>query len=278
MNIIRIPDELLAESSQSVQVFDYNSTQEISKQQIILNQNIFSFLVEGTKEIVLENSSLSITNSKFLIMKSGHCLMTEKLSETKNYKSVLLFFSNDILLKFIRKFKLNSIEPTDYKPVFSFEYDAFIKGFVNSLLDISKLSKNTQRVLLEVKFEEIMLYLIETRGIDFLLSLTLNNSVPAQKFIRIVESNQLSKLTLNELAFLCDMSISTFKREFEKQYSESPSKWFQNKRLEYAHSLLNQEQRSSSEIYFEVGYENLSSFIQAYKSKYGVTPKHHQKI
>jgi AraC-like DNA-binding protein len=278
MNIIRIPDELLAESSRSVQVFDYNSTQEISKQQIILNQNIFSFLVEGTKEIVLENSSLSITNSKFLIMKSGHCLMTEKLSETKNYKSVLLFFSNDILLKFIRKFKLNSIEPTDYKPVFSFEYDAFIKGFVNSLLDISKLSKNTQRVLLEVKFEEIMLYLIETRGIDFLLSLTLNNSVPAQKFIRIVESNQLSKLTLNELAFLCDMSISTFKREFEKQYSESPSKWFQNKRLEYAHSLLNQEQRSSSEIYFEVGYENLSSFIQAYKSKYGVTPKHHQKI
>lgn len=278
MNIIRIPDELLAESSQSVQVFDYNSTQEISKQQIILNQNIFSFLVEGTKEIVLENSSLSITNSKFLIMKSGHCLMTEKLSETKNYKSVLLFFSNDVLLKFIRKFKLNSIEPTDYKPVFSFEYDAFIKGFVNSLLDISKLSKNTQRVLLEVKFEEIMLYLIETRGIDFLLSLTLNNSVPAQKFIRIVESNQLSKLTLNELAFLCDMSISTFKREFEKQYSESPSKWFQNKRLEYAHSLLNQEQRSSSEIYFEVGYESLSSFIQAYKSKYGVTPKHHQKI
>ncbi|KLT68342.1 helix-turn-helix domain-containing protein [Flavobacterium sp. ABG] len=278
MDIIRIPDELLAESSQSVQVFDYNSTQEISKQQIILNQNIFSFLVEGTKEIVLENSSLSITNSKFLIMKSGHCLMTEKLSETKNYKSVLLFFSNDVLLKFIRKFKLNSIEPTDYKPVFSFEYDAFIKGFVNSLLDISKLSKNTQRVLLEVKFEEIMLYLIETRGIDFLLSLTLNNSVPAQKFIRIVESNQLSKLTLNELAFLCDMSISTFKREFEKQYSESPSKWFQNKRLEYAHSLLNQEQRSSSEIYFEVGYENLSSFIQAYKSKYGVTPKHHQKI
>lgn len=278
MNIIRIPDELLAESSQSVQVFDYNSTQEISKQQIILNQNIFSFLVEGTKEIILENSSLSITNSKFLIMKSGHCLMTEKLSETKNYKSVLFFFSNDILLKFIRKFKLNSIEPTDYKPVFSFEYDAFIKGFVNSLLDISKLSKNTQRVLLEVKFEEIMLYLIETRGIDFLLSLTLNNSIPAQKFIRIVESNQLSKLTLNELAFLCDMSISTFKREFEKQYSESPSKWFQNKRLEYAHSLLNQEQRSSSEIYFEVGYENLSSFIQAYKSKYGVTPKHHQKI
>jgi AraC-like DNA-binding protein len=40
--------------------------------------------------------------------------------------------------------------------------------------------------------------------------------------------------------------------------------------------LLNQKHKKSSEIYFEVGYENLSSFIQAYKSKYNKTPKQHQ--
>lgn len=74
------------------------------------------------------------------------------------------------------------------------------------------------------------------------------------------------------------MSVSTFKREFEKHYTESPVKWFQNKRLEYARHLLNNTKKSPSEIYFEVGYENLSSFIQAYKLKYGTTPKHHQKI
>ena len=73
------------------------------------------------------------------------------------------------------------------------------------------------------------------------------------------------------------MSVSTFKREFEKYYSESPIKWFQNKRLEYAHYLLSQE-KSPSEVYFEAGYENLSSFSQAYKTKYGVTPKHHKLI
>ena len=73
------------------------------------------------------------------------------------------------------------------------------------------------------------------------------------------------------------MSVSTFKRKFEKHYTESPVKWFQNKRLEYAHHLLYKQQKSSSEIYLEVGYENLSSFIQAYKSKYGVTPKQHHK-
>lgn len=73
------------------------------------------------------------------------------------------------------------------------------------------------------------------------------------------------------------MSISTFKREFEKHYATSPIKWFQNKRLEHAHYLMNKEQKSSSDIYLEIGYENLSSFIKAYKSKYGMTPKQHHK-
>lgn len=277
MKIITLPDELNLEDSQSVQVFDYHSSQEIAKQQIILNQNTFSFLTEGTKEVIFDNSALSIDNSKFLIMKSGHCLMTEKLSDIRNYRSVLLFFTNEAVLKFIRKTGLNKAESTEYKSVYSFGYDEFIQRFVNSLLDISKLAKDIQKKLLEVKLEEIMLYLKAVYGTDFLHSLTANSNDTTQKFIRTVESNLLSKLTLKELAFLCGMSVSTFKRVFEKHYSESPIKWFQNKRLEHSHYLLKQEQKSSSEIYFEVGYENLSSFIQAYKSKYGITPKQHHK-
>ncbi|AWM12746.1 AraC family transcriptional regulator [Flavobacterium sediminis] len=277
MKIITIPDELNLNTSQSVQVYDYSSSQEAARKQIVLNQNILSFLTEGTKDVVFDNSALSIDNSKFLLMKSGHCLMTEKLSEVKNYRSVLLFFSNETVLQFLRKNKVTPSEPTEFRSVHAFAYDDFIRRFVNSLLDIAKLPKTVREKLLAVKFEEIMLYLTEIYGSEFLYSLTANSSDTSQRFIRTIESNQLSKLSLKELAFLCGMSVSTFKREFEKHYSESPSKWFQNKRLEHAHFLLNQRQKNSSEIYFEVGYENLSSFIQAYKSKYGITPKQQVK-
>jgi len=276
MDIIKLPESLNSENSQTVLVYDYCSSKEISKQQIILNQNTFSFLIEGNKEVIFDNSDLSIDNHKFLIMKSGHCLMTEKLSEIKNYRSILLFFTNETLSKFIQKFELNNIEQNEYKSVYSFEYDNFIKRFVDSLIDITKLSKTVQKKIIEVKFEEIMLYLIELHGTHILHSLKSNNDNLNQNFTRTVESNQLKKLTLKELAFLCNMSVSTFKREFEKHYSESPIKWFQNKRLEHAYYLLNQKHKKSSEIYFEVGYENLSSFIQAYKSKYNKTPKQHQ--
>ncbi|MFD2943421.1 helix-turn-helix domain-containing protein [Flavobacterium notoginsengisoli] len=278
MKTITLPDEMNLEKSQHVHVVDYSSSKDVSKQQIILNHNIISFLIEGTKEVIFDTKELSITPSKFLIMRSGNCLMTEKrVSETSGYKSILLFFSNEMVHNFIRKMELEKSESIEPKSVYAFDYDDFLKRFVDSLTDISKLSKAVQIKLLEVKFEEIMLYLTAQCGTDFLYSLTTNSNDISQKFIRTIENSHLSKLTLKELAFLCNMSVSTFKREFEKYYSESPIKWFQNKRLEHAHYLLSQE-KSPSEVYFEAGYENLSSFSQAYKTKYGVTPKYHKTI
>lgn len=278
MVTITLPDEMNLEKTQQIYVVDYRSSKDVSKQQIILNQNIISFLIQGTKEAVFDNAAFSIDSSKFLVMKSGNCLMTEKkISENSSYRSVLLFFSNEMVHNFIRKMEFKDFESIDAKSLYAFDYDEFIQRFVYSLVDISKLLGEIKYKLLEVKFEEIMLYLTERYGTEFLYSLTVNSDNATQKFIQIIENSHLSKLTLKELAFLCNMSVSTFKREFEKHYGESPIKWFQNKRLEFAHYLLQQEQKNPSEIYFEAGYENLSSFTQAYKLKYGVTPKQNQK-
>lgn len=277
MKTITLPDELVLDTSLSINVFDYKSDQEISKQQIILDKNTFSFLREGTKEVFFDNSSFSIDSKEFLLMKSGNCLMTEKLSDQRNnYGSVLLFFSNEMVLQFIRKFEINKTDYPTYPSVYSFRYDPFIQRFVQSLLDINRLSTNAQKNLLETKFEEIMLYLIERKGPDFLYALTSNRNDISEKFVQTVESNQLNKLNLKELAFLCNMSVSSFKREFKKHYDESPMKWFQDKRLEYACQLIKEEQKRPSDIFFQVGYDNLSSFVQAYKGKFGVTPKRHQ--
>lgn len=277
MKTITLPDELKLNSSLSIEICDYESTQEISKQQIVLNKNTFSFLQEGTKEVFFDNSSYSINNSQFLLMKSGNCLMTEKLSSIQEYyRSVLFFFSNEDVLKFVRKFELHPTSARTYYSTYSFDYDAFIKRFVESLLDISNLSKSIQGNILDVKFEEIMLYLMEFKGVDFLYSLISDSDNHTQKFIQTVESNKLNKLSIKELSFLSNMSESTFKREFEKHFHSSPSKWFQEKRLEHSAFLLKNKSKRPSDIFEEIGYENLSNFIQAFKVKYGMTPKQYQ--
>jgi AraC-like DNA-binding protein len=277
MKIITLPDELNLNSSLSISVYNYESTKEISKQQILLNKNTFSFLQEGKKEVFFDNSSFAIDDSQFLLMKSGHCLMTEKLSNNvAYYRSVLFFFSNEDVLKFIRKFELNPTDSGKLYSTYSFNYDSFIKRFVDSLLDISKLSTSIQKNILDAKFEEIMLYLVEFKGVDFLYSIINNGDNQSQRFIQTIESNQLNKLTIKELSFLSNMSVSTFKREFEKHFHNSPSKWFQEKRLEHSAFLLKNKSKRPSDIYEEIGYENLSNFIQAFKMKFGITPKQYQ--
>lgn len=277
MKTITLPDELNVDCSLSISFFNYESGNEISKQQILLKKNTFSFLQEGTKEVFFDNSSYAIDNSQFLLMKSGHCLMTEKLSnESHNYRSILFFFSSEEVLKFIRKFEFETSTPKTHYSTYPFKYDSFIRGFTQSLFDISKLSKSIQEKILKTKLEEIMLYLIDLKGLDFVYSLINNSDNQSQKFVQTIESNRLNKLTIKELSFLCNMSVSTFKREFQKNFHSSPSKWFQDKRLEYSAFLLKKEFKKPSDIYEEVGYENLSNFIQAFKMKFGVTPKQYQ--
>lgn len=275
MNLITLPNDLNLDASASIQIFDYCSSLEIARQQIVLNQYVFSFLLEGVKEVVFDDAIQVIDPSSFLLMKAGHCLMTEKLSKHSTYRSVLFFFSKEDIQKFAQKIELNPPQVQEYQSIHSFAYDDFILRYVASLLDIDKLSTEAQHRLLAVKFDEIMWYLIEVYGVDLLYSL-LHHNDSTQKFTRTIESNKHHKLTLKELAFLCNMSVSTFKRTFEKHYAESPMQWFQNKRLDYARYLLHFEKKTASEIYLEIGYESLSSFIQAYKIKFGVTPKQDQ--
>lgn len=276
MKEITIPDSLMSMDNCIVKLYDYHTFESSNKQLINLSNNTFSFLMEGTKEVITENGNISIDNTKFLLMQSGHCLMTEKVSlNNKSYRSILLFFSNEAILQLIRKFDINPSSKFNKHSIYSFQYDEFIRNYVRSIIEISKLSPKSQKNLMTVKFEEIMLFLIEKEGSNFLYSILSESNQQSQKLISVVESNKYNKLTLKELAFLSNMSLSSFKREFVRQYAKPPMKWFQDQRLEYA-ALLLKEQKRASDIYPEIGYQNLSSFIQAFKSKYGVTPKQFQ--
>lgn len=277
MEVYTLPDYFQIENASTFKVFDYKTTGECLKQMVALKQNTFSFLVEGHKEVFADNTSVAIKNSSFLLMKSGHCLMTEKLANSiTNYRSILFFFSETSVLKFIQKHKIVKPKNENKFSVYAFKYDEFLKTFVKGLVNISKLKPELQNALLELKFEALMLYLKETRGVDFLFSLLTNNNSKQQHFVDIVESNKLNKLSLSELSFLANMSVSTFKREFKKQFNVPPIKWFQDKRLEHAAYLLQDKSKRPSDVFEDAGYESLSNFIQAFKTKFKITPKQYQ--
>ncbi|RYZ52451.1 MAG: AraC family transcriptional regulator [Sphingobacteriales bacterium] len=83
-------------------------------------------------------------------------------------------------------------------------------------------------------------------------------------------------VSIEELAFLSNNSVSSFKRKFTKIYGTSPGKWLVEQRMFKAARILKQSDKKPNEIYLEMGYENLSSFIQSFKQVHGVTPKQYQ--
>ena len=239
--------------------------------------NTFSFLLEGSKEVFSDVKSTAISNSEFLLMKAGNCLMTEKFADIHHgYRSILFFFSNEAIFQFSRKYAITLSKSGVRKTIQSIPFNPYLRSFVESLVELNQLPEENKRDVLQVKFEELMLYLTATLGSDFLESLVVDVNDYDFHFQEVVEHNKLNKLTLNELAFLANMSLSTFKRKFENHFHTSPSKWFQEQRLDYAARLLKNEQKRPSDIYLEVGYDSLTNFIQAFKSKFGTTPKQYQ--
>ncbi len=279
MDIITLPEDLSIQNENALCIYDYQTSKECLKQMVTLQKNTFSFLIQGNKEVFSNKNNTNINHNSFLLMKKGRCLMTEKitLTEQKNYRSILFFFDNEALINFIHKNNISYVKSPVKKPsIFTFDYDGFLEVFVQSLISISKLNYKVQSKLLEAKFEELIVYLINTQGTDFIESLLFEIQNENQHFIEVIEHNKLNKLSLQELSFLANMSLSTFKREFTKHFNTSPSKWFLDQRLEHAALLLQDKSVRPTDIFEEIGYESLSNFVQAFKIKFGITPKQYQ--
>src|SRR5258708_9599707 len=129
-----------------------------------------------------------------------------------------------------------------------------------------------------LKFEELMLYLAEKYP-ESLLSFQAERQVDLsdQKLKNTVENNLHTHISVEELAFLCNTSLSTFKRRFARLYGTSPNKWILQKRMELAATLLQHHQEKPSEVYYKVGYEHHSSFTHSFKQAFWLTPSEFQQ-
>lgn len=262
-------------------IIRYNSDVATINSRIKLEQNLFSFLLEGNKSVQYAGTKVTISPNQFFLLSAGNCLMSEKIATPGGqYRSILFFFDKDLLTDFFVRHPL-PIKPlkSEHKgePFLVFEKDAFLTNFVDSLGLILASGQASSQELQSVKLEELLIYISGCYP-EFLKGLHYDNYNSDKDFLvrQAVIANIYSVITVEELAFLCYMTLSTFKRHFAKLYGTSPKKWFLEKRMERAAQMLRKGDLNSSEIYLELGYENLSSFIQSFKQIYGTTPKQYQ--
>jgi len=149
--------------------------------------------------------------------------------------------------------------------------NVFLKGFFESLLPYIDQPQKLSARMAELKTDEAIELLLQMGDVyrQFLFDFREPHKLDLETYMN---HNFQYNIPLASFAKLAGRSLSTFKRDFTKLFDTTPEKWLQQKRLEQAHYLLSKREMRPSEVYLEVGFENLSHFSFAFKKAFGLTP------
>jgi AraC-like DNA-binding protein len=282
MKVFNLPQDLLPAGypPDEIVIKRYTSATNTIKNKIILHQNMINLLIEGQKTISHTDNSTTVHEDEILMLSCGNCLTTEVLSGLGKFHSIIIYFSNKLMADFYVKYTtlISRRKEATGQPSLTFKKDTFIRNYITSLDLLLQSNEHLSPELKLLKLEELMVYLFETNS-DAVASFRIS-TISEEKDLalrQVVETNITSNITVEEMAFLCNASVSTFQRRFNAVYGLSPQKWLLEQKLQLAARLLQQPGEKPSDVYLKVGYENHSSFSKSFKQQFGISPKEFQE-
>ncbi len=246
---------------------------DIQNVQLSIEQTFLVFVLEGTAKFITNNGVYEVHQNEAAVITKGAYIMSETLSPDKDtFKAFLFFLSDDLIHDFSREMNISSKKCDNNTPIIRINTHPQLHNYIDSImLLLIESNSNKDTPLTNIKAKELLhhIYNDETTFSQILCGLKNNENNEVK---RIVEKNYLNKITIEQMAFLCGMSISTFKRKFEIIYNSPSATWIRCKKLEFAYALVINTSKSIVEISIEVGFNNTSHFIQAFKSQYKMSP------
>lgn len=255
---------------------EYKCLVNESKAGIWSDTNYFVFVTSGKKMWRSIYNDYVVEAGDSLFVKKGANLVHQYFEE--DYCALMVFIPDDFIKQFIQRFssivaKTESSESTNTDAVIRIQLDAYLQGYINSLAAFLSSPSYPDKNLLKLKFEELLLNIftnpIHKTLAQYLFSINKEQSAQLQQ---VMEENFAYCLNLEQYAELCNMSLSSFKRNFKEVYNSSPGKWLSKKRLDLASNLLKTTDKPVNVVGFECGFEEPSSFIRAFKQRFSTTP------
>ena len=131
--------------------------------------------------------------------------------------------------------------------------------------------------LLELKIKELILLLIQSKNVCSIQELISDlYSKQSVQLKTVIELHRYSNLNLEELAKLCNLSVSSFKREFKKVFNDTPNNYITDLKLKRAKELLSITEMPISEIAYGVGFNDPLYFTRTFKKKIGSSPSEYR--
>ncbi len=240
----------------------------------------FTYLKEGEMSLTSPTDNISIQTEESVLLRCGNYfsnVIQKHSAETCEVYAVHLY--PDILKELYKNEFPTFIKGDVQKPyIRKIEKQAVIAHYIQSLDFYFEQPNLVSEDLLKLKIKELILLLLQTDNAENIITLFSHLFNPRQaSLFEVVEAHLYSSLSIVELARLSGRSLSTFKRDFETQFSDTPANYIKEKKLKKAFKLLQSTELSVSEICYEVGFQDTSHFTKNFKQKYNQSPSEYRK-
>lgn len=240
--------------------------------------NYLFYVIEGRKIWHTAHSSYDIGKETCVFVRKGAWIFENFLN---NGFCVVLFFIPDEFIRTTLKMRSKPIENVarKFEPVMILDKTDTLSAYFLSISSYFNESHEPDTSLLELKFRELILTVADNPKNNELLSYfgSIMDEPHDASLQHVMEENYCFNLKLEEYAQLCNRSLSTFKRDFQKIYNVTPGDWLLEQRLNHSYRLLRDCRKSISETAFESGFENASHFSRSFKNRFGTTPSSFKK-
>ena len=236
-----------------------------------VEDHALSFILNG--EMII-NDGFSVTNftkGELGFISKNQLLKTQKIpQDNKPFMGISILLPKEILFNYAKEH--NIIPKGNYtgKPSFVLPHDSFLKGYFESLIPYFENPDALTKKLATIKtIEAIELLLTKTSMQNILFNFDEDFKIDLEAYMN---KNYMHNIPLEQFAKLTGRSISTFKRDFQSIFNETPNKWLIKKRLDLAYFLISKKHQKPTDVYFDVGFVNFSHFSRTFKSEFGVNP------
>ncbi len=247
---------------------------ELSSEQFI-PEHIFIYMKAGSIIINDRFKTYQINAGEFCFAKRNHLAKYMK-NPDRNGKldAISIVFKRDFLKSFALEYKIVSDQQlSENTAVLKLEPNVLLENFVQSLVPYLDRRETEYLDFLALKNKEIILILLKTNS--DLRSILFDFNDPGKIDLEDFMNNNFHfNVSLERFAYLSGRSLTSFKQDFNKIFQMSPGRWLLNKRLQEAYYLIKNKKRKPTDIYLEVGFEDLSHFSFAFKKLFGVAPSH----
>jgi AraC family transcriptional regulator of arabinose operon len=233
-------------------------------------QNILIYCIDGKGWIEINGTKRKVCREQFVII-PAHKPHKYGSEESDPWTIYWAHFKGELSAKFLTmNFQVIDIESEENTRndsrvrLFEETYETLIMGFSVENLEYSSVCL----FYLLGSFQYIT-HFERTRSI--------NKNDIIEKSILHMHNNLYKRISLNELAKYCGLSVSQFSLVFKKKTSRSPIEYYNNLKIQNACQLLDFTNMSIKEISSQLDFEDQFYFSRTFKKAMGHSPLEYRK-